>query len=97
MKFPKFSLGLDWKELRKFEKLDENKSAIVFYAENKASMNHFKTLIFELIEKMNLEICYVTSVKDDPMLTSKNLKIQSFYIGDGTARTKFFLTLKARI
>ena len=31
-------------------------------------------------EKMDLEICYVTSVKDDPMLSSKNLKIQSFYI-----------------
>ena len=93
----KFSWGLDWKELRKFEKLDEHESAIVFYAENKASMNHFKTLIFELTEKMDLEICYVTSVKDDPMLTSQNLKIQSFYIGDGTARTKFFLTLKARI
>jgi YidC/Oxa1 family membrane protein insertase len=97
MKFSEFSWGLDWKELRKFEKLDESKSMIVFYAENKASMNHFKTLIFELTEKMNLEICYVTSVKDDPILTSQNLKIQSFYIGDGTARTKFFLTLKARI
>jgi len=97
MKFPKFSLGDNWKELRRFEKLSEHESAIVFYAENKASMNHFKTLIFELTEKMDLEICYVTSVKDDPMLTYTNLKIRSFYIGDGTVRTKFFLTLKARI
>jgi YidC/Oxa1 family membrane protein insertase len=97
LKFPSFSMGQVWKELQKFESLDENESAIVFYAENKASMNHFKTLIFELTEKMNLEICYVTSVKDDPLLTSKNLKIKSFYIGDGAARTKFFLTLKARI
>ena len=93
----KFSWGLDWKELRKFEKLDEKESAIVFYAENKASMNHFKTLIFELTEKMDLKICYVTSVKDDPMLNSKNLKIKSFYIGDKTARIKFFITLKAKI
>ena len=93
----KFSWGIEWKELRKFGKLDEKESMIVFYAENKASMNHFKPLILELTEKKNLPICYVTSVKDDPMLTSKNLKIQSFYIGDGTARTKFFLTLKARI
>ena len=90
-------MGQVWKELQKFESLNENESAIVFYAENKASMNHFKTLIFELTEKMSLKICYVTSVKDDPMLTSKNQKIKSFYIGDGAARTKFFLALKARI
>ena len=90
-------MGQMWKELQKFESLDENESEIVFYAENKASMNHFKTLIFELTEKMNLGICYITSVKDDPILTSKNQKIKSFYIGDGAARTKFFLTLKAKI
>ena len=97
MKLPSFSIGQVWKELQRFETLDSNKSAIVFYAENKASMNHFKTLIFELTENMNLEICYVTSVKDDPMMTTKNQKIKSFYIGDGAARTKFFLTLKSRI
>ena len=90
-------MGQVWKELQKFESLDENESAIVFYAENKASMNHFRALIFELTEKRGLGICYVTSVKDDPMLISKNQKIKSFYIGDGAARTKFFLTLKARI
>ncbi len=97
MKFPSFLTGQVWKELQKFEALNENESAIVFYAENKASINHFKTLIFELTKKMDLDICYITSVKDDPMLTSKNQKIRSFYIGDGAARTKFFLTLKAKI
>ena len=97
MKFPGLSWGIEWKELRKFEKLNENESAIVFYAENKASMNHFKALIYELTKKMDLKICYVTSVKNDPLLILKNSRIQSFYIGEGTARTKFFLTLKARI
>ena len=97
MKLPSFSIGLVWKELHRFESLDLTERSIVFYAENKASINHFKTLICELTEKMNLDICYVTSVRDDPMLTSKNQKIKSFYIGDGAARTKFFLTLKARI
>jgi hypothetical protein len=97
LKFPSFSIGEVWKELHRFQSLDEKKRSIVFYAENKASMNHFKGLIFELSENMNLNICYVTSVKDDPMMTTKNQKIKSFYIGDGAARTKFFLTLKARI
>ena len=90
-------MGRVWKELKRFESLNENESAIVFYAENKASMNHFKTLIIELTEKMNLEICYVTSVKNDVIFSYKNKKIKSFYIGDGSARTKFFLTLKAKI
>ena len=97
MKLPSISLGHEWKELQKFEKLTDFERSIVFYAENKASMNHFKSLIFELTEKMNLQICYVTSVKDDPIFSSKNQRILPFYIGDGTARTKFFLTLKAII
>jgi len=90
-------LSNEWKELKKFEKLSNFERSIVFYAENKASMNHFKLLISELTEKMNLEICYVTSVKNDPILISKNKKIKSFYIGDGIARTKFFLNLTAKI
>ena len=84
-------LQKEWKELKKFENLSDVERSIVFYAENKASMNHFKLLISELTEKMNLEICYVTSVKDDPIFSNKNQNIKSFYIGDGVARTKFFL------
>jgi YidC/Oxa1 family membrane protein insertase len=92
-----FKFGEEWGELKKIENLPLNEKRVVFYAENKASMNHFKTLISELTEKMNFHICYVTSVKDDLMLTSKNQKIKSFYIGDGAARTKFFLTLRTKI
>ena len=97
MKFSSFSIGQVWKELRKFDSLTEDESSIVFYAENKASMNHFKTLIHELTEKLHLNICYVTSVKDDLIFSDNNPRIKSFYIGDGAARTKFFLTLKAKI
>ena len=97
MKIPSFSLGKEWNELKRFEKLSDFERSIVFYAENKASMDYFGSLISELTEKMNLQICYVTSVKDDPILDSKNQRILPFYIGDGTARTKFFLTLKAKI
>ena len=97
MKIPSFSLGKEWNELKRFEKLSDSERSIVFYAENKASMDYFGSLISELTEKMNLQICYVTSVKDDPILDSKNQKILPFYIGDGTVRTKFFLTLKAKI
>ena len=87
----------EWAELKKINRLSRDERSIVFYAENKASMNHFQLLIHELTEKTNLQICYVTSVKNDPILSTKNQKILPFYIGDGTARTKFFSSLKARI
>jgi len=92
-----FGFGEEWKELKKIEKLTDKERSIVFYAENHASINHFRLLISELTEEKNLQICYVTSVKNDPILSSKNKNILPFYIGDGTARTKFFLTLKAKI
>ena len=87
----------EWAELKKINQLSQDERSIVFYAENKASMNHFQSLIHELTEKMNLQICYITSVKDDPILSTRNQGILPFYIGDGTARTKFFSTLKAKI
>ena len=92
-----FGFSEEWKELKKFEKLTDKERSIVFYAENEASMNHFRLLISELTEEKNLQICYVTSVKNDPIFSSKNKNILPFYIGDGTTRTKFFLTLKAKI
>ena len=97
MKFPSLSFGEEWNNLKKFNSLTDSERTIVFYAENKASMNHFRTLISELTEELNYQICYVTSVKNDQILSSKNKNILSFYIGDGTARTKFFLTLKSKI
>ena len=69
MKFPSFSFGKEWNELKKFEDLSDSERSIVFYAENKASINHFRLLISELTEKINLQICYVTSVEDDPILS----------------------------
>ena len=78
MKFLKKYLNEEWDNLKKFENLSDFERSIVFYAENEASMNHFRTLIMELTEKMNLQICYVTSVKDDPILLSTNNNIISF-------------------
>ena len=92
-----FGFGEEWKELKKFNKLNDEQRSIVFYAENKASMNHFRLLISELTKERNFQICYVTSVKNDPILSINEKNILAFYIGDGIVRTKFFLELKAKI
>ena len=93
----KFSLGSEWNELKKFEGLKQNERDVVFYSENENSMLIFKSLISELTNKHNLNICYVTSSKDESILKKPNNKIKSFFIGDGVVRTKFFLNLKAKI
>ena len=95
MKFPGF--GIEWKELRRFEKLPFEDRTIVFYAENASSFNHFRLLIEKLTDEMNISICYITSFKDDKIFQKENQKIKAFYVGDGSARTKLFLTLKTRI
>jgi|TARA_B110000196_G_scaffold241579_1_gene210100 hypothetical protein len=97
MKFLGISLGSELNELKKFESLEQKERQIVFYSENKNSLFIFESLIDELISNHNCSICYVTSSKDEPILKTSNKKIKTFCIGEGIARTKFFLNLKADI
>jgi len=89
--------GNERKELEKFNKLSLDERLIVFYSEDISSFVHFEQIIHELTEKMGCQICYVTSAKDDPILTSQNKRIKAFYIGLGAIRTKFFMELKAEV
>ena len=94
MKFG-FDLKLEWNELKRFENLSESERSIVFYAENEFYYIYLKSILEELIKKYQLNICYVTSSKSDPLLKNENENIKSFYIGEGTVRTKFFLNFHA--
>ena len=97
MKITKSIFGKEQEELEKFNKLDLNERSIVFYSEDISSFVHFEQIIHELTEKMECQICYVTSAEDDPILSNQNKRIRSFYIGLGTARINFFLELKAEV
>ncbi len=77
MKLPNFSLGPEWKELKKFESLKPSIRSIVFYAENAGSIVHLRPLIDQLTESLEREICYITSNRSDPILTTKNKKIHA--------------------
>ena len=93
----KFGLGYDWKEVKRFEKLDKNDRSVVFYLENEYSFIYFQPIVEKLTQKYDMKICYITSSKTDPMLTCKDKNILPFYIGDGVARSNFFINLKATI
>ena len=93
----KFGLGYDWKEVKRFQKLDKKDRSIVFYLENEQSFIIFKPIVEKLTQEYNMKICYVTSSKTDPMLTHNDKNILPFYIGDGVACVSFFVNLKATI
>tara|TARA_B100001142_G_scaffold55296_2_gene53771 strand:+ start:4375 stop:5532 length:1158 start_codon:yes stop_codon:yes gene_type:complete len=95
MNLGKFSFSAELDEVKRFQDLDDCEKEIVFYSENKNSIFIFESLIKELIAKYDKNICYVTSSKDK--LNFKNEKIKTFFIGEGIARTKFFLNLKTKI
>ena len=93
----KFGLGNDWKEVNRFKKLDKKDRSIVFYLENEYDFIFFKPIVEKLTQEYDTKICYVTSSKTDPMLSSNNKNILPFYIGDGIARSNFFINLEASI
>ena len=95
MNLGKFSFSAELDEVKRFQDLDDCEKEIVFYSENKNSIFIFESLIEELITKYDKNICYVTSSKDE--LNFKNKKVKTFFIGEGIARTKFFLNLKTKI
>jgi len=95
MNLGKFSFSAELNEVKRFQDLEDYEKEIVFYSENKNSIFIFESIIEELITKYSKNICYVTSSKDE--LNFKNKKIKTFFIGDGIARTKFFLNLKTKI
>tara|TARA_B100000029_G_scaffold488383_3_gene544893 strand:+ start:176 stop:1354 length:1179 start_codon:yes stop_codon:yes gene_type:complete len=93
----KFSFGSERNELKKFEELSLDERSIVFYSENENSMLIFESLIDELTTIHDMDICYVTSSKNELSLMKSKNRVKTFYIGDGIVRTKFFLNLKAKI
>ena len=97
MKISKSVFGREWEELEKFNKLDLDERSIVFYSESSVLLYPHVEQIIKELEKRDQKICYVTSSKDDPILKNENKKIKSFYIGDGSAKYKFFWELKAKV
>jgi YidC/Oxa1 family membrane protein insertase len=93
----KIGLGYDWDELARFNKLSDSERSIIFYVEDECSLIYFKSIMMELINEYGLKVCYVTSSKTDPMLNCNDKNILPFYIGDGVARSNFFINLKATI
>jgi len=73
-----------WKEIKElytfFKKTKKIERQIVFYSEDVASYTYFEGLINHLTNHYKLKIVYVTSDSSDPILSTDNPHIKSFYI-----------------
>ena len=93
--FKKSSNGFTHK-MNQLKKIPPNEKQIIFYAENKASVNHLGPLIEEIVSK-GIPIIFATSVKNTPIIFKENPLIKTIFVGKGISRINFFLTLETKI
>jgi YidC/Oxa1 family membrane protein insertase len=84
-----------WTGARAFRRLPRKRRRLVFYAEDESSWSHFEPIIAELLRAGDLPIAYLTSSLTDPRLAKSPPNVETFFIGDGLARSLLFLTLDA--
>jgi hypothetical protein len=81
----------------KFMRLPKKLRRVVFYSEGKSYWPLFKGLIDGILGQSNLDICYITSGKDDPGIEYSHNRYNSFIIDDGYVRNWFFENMQADI
>ena len=65
---------------RRFKRLSAQDRSIVFYAEHSGHYPYFEGIIKKLTDEYNRTLCYITSDRHDPILTSSDPKIKTFYL-----------------
>lgn len=93
----KNSFFSEFREMRRFQKLDRAERKIVFYAESESYWGYLEPFIRCLIEEGGESVCYLTSSLNDPLLTGNVAKIRPFFIGKGSVRTMLFASLDADV
>ena len=65
---------------RRFKRLSVQDRSIVFYAEHSGYYPYFEGIIKKLTDEYDRTLCYITSDRHDPILTSSDPKIKTFYL-----------------
>jgi len=87
----------EFREMRRFQKLDRAKRNIVVYSESGSYWGYLEPFVDQLIEEYGKSVCYLTSSPRDPVLIGGNPAIRPFYIGSGSIRTILFASLDADV
>ena len=84
-------------EATDFMHLPEEMRKIVFYSEGRSYWPLFKGLIDEILDQSKLNVCYITSGKDDPGIEYSHHQYKSFVIDDGYVRNWLFGNMQAGV
>lgn len=86
-----------YKGYKEFKAIAPEKHPLVFYAESSGDWPHLGPVVEKLSSDHNQELYYLTSDFNDPILSTTNTNIKSFYIGSGMFRTIIFYSIEARL
>jgi len=84
-------------QANEFLHLPRKMRRIVFYSEGKNYWPIFKGLVVGILNQSNLNICYLTSSKDDPGFKYSNKQFKSFLIDDSYVRNWLFENMQADV
>lgn len=84
------SLLRNWSQWRQFKNLSWEWRNIVIYSESGQDWHHFAPIINDLTNRLQRQVCYVTSDPGDPGLRQQNDRLISVCIEEGWFRTVFF-------
>lgn len=92
-----FKNFVSWKSFFKILNRQKPYDSIVFYSQGNSYKAFLFPLIQEILLKYNFNIYYLSSDYQDTILSFKNDKFTSYYIGNGLALTLTFYLLKTRL
>ena len=84
-------------QANKFLLLPDGMRRIVFYSEGKNYWPIFKGLIDGILHQSELNVCYITSGKDDPGFEYHDRRFKSFLIDESYVRNWLFENMKADV
>ena len=90
------SFVTQWKNALGFKSLPVASKSIVFYSEGKPSSPHLGPLIQELVDR-GRSVQLLISDRDDPLADKDDPRIESHWIGTGSARTWVYSGLEASV
>ena len=87
----------EWNETKRFLNIPVEKRNLVFYSEGPGTTSHLRPIIESITKEFKLQMFFISSDKKDILFENSNPYIESFFIGNGSARTFIFPRIESKV